>query len=804
MKKYIFMALALVGLTGSVWAAAPSITLTTLFPDTTYAGPYTVRTVIKCSDGIGYVALGYNFNPTDGPWSWSYAGWGNTSDNWIEEYVQVGDTFYFDIPSIPQGLETPVKVAYSVWADNATYTGTTEDPGFNNYYSFQNTIFTPEFSNVTALRDTFFNGPFVIKANIVTAFGDSVAGDFTYSDIAGGADYTRDSLGTDGFYYYTMPRYAGNAQTPVKVSWFMTAYDTMGNWAQYPLKRDTFNWFTLIDPQPSNTRVLGNTEEVGPFVVWTTYKSEGAVINDSLWVFNTGSSTWESFARDSMNNDVYYYTMPQQLSAVINPVLVQWYLKATDSFTGNYTYVPSSANPSEQLPYTFRILDLKAPTVANVTQLDNTAFCGPFKITANFRDTSGIVQTRVYFRAKPAADTAWNYLPMYATGNPDEYSAYIPVQYPGMLIQYYVTAYDGALTESGTAQKNTVYSPAGGLYTPNIFYTGSPQYKLLLVNDGLEATNYNDYYTTCMDSNGLTYSCWDNRKANVLSQLHNISSIVWFTGDDSLNTLNQSDRDSLAAFLDRGGNLLLSSKNLGQNLGGKVNSDTVVFYHNYLKARLDSISTPLSSLTFPGRLAYPISRGLSDSLYIGTLGTAGNYKSIDRISPLPGADSVFNVKNLPSCAVIRCSTGVYKTVYTAAPLEAIAKTSAGKMSRTTFIGRCLSWFGIQSFYKVEGEAVSEAGLVQDASLLYQAYPNPFSSSTTISFNLPAGGQVSLKVYNVLGQVVKTVYDGQKPAGIHKITWNGNDESGQRVSNGIYLYRLVAGDQSQTRKVVVLR
>jgi hypothetical protein len=154
--------------------------------------------------------------------------------------------------------------------------------------------------------------------------------------------------------------------------------------------------------------------------------------------------------------------------------------------------------------------------------------------------------------------------------------------------------------------------------------------------------------------------------------------------------------------------------------------------------------------------------------------------------------------------VVICSTGVYKSIYSSIPLEAVSKTSAGKLSRTVFIGRVLNWFGIQTFYKVEGEAVAEAGLTRDADLLYQAYPNPFGSSTTISFNLPADGQVSLKIYNVLGQVVKTVCDGQRTAGVHKISWRGDDESGQSVSNGIYLYRLVTNDRSQTKKVIVLR
>ncbi|MBI4725929.1 T9SS type A sorting domain-containing protein [candidate division TA06 bacterium] len=804
MKKNIFMVLALIGLASSVWAAIPSITLTTIWPDTAFSGPYTVRTVIKCSDGLGWVGMGFYFNPDAGsdPLTWPYGGAGNPNDSWIEEYTQSGDTFYFDIPAIPaDSMETPVKVGYCILAYNASFAESSVDPS-SGYHSFLNKIYTPAYSNVSALKDTFFNGPFVVKTRLNTAYGDSVKDDFIYSDIAGGFNYPRDSVGADGYYYYSIPRFTGNAMTPVKVLWFLTAYDTLGNWAQWPVRRDTMNWFNLIDPMPSNPRTLANTDQTGPFPVWATFKGEGPIINDSLWIYNGGAGNWDPYARDSLKGDVYYYTIPQQQQAVINPINVQWYLKASDSLTGNYTYLPFSA--SIGVPYEFRIFDWTGPVITNLTQIGNTSSTGPFDVTASCRDTSGIAQVRVYFRAKPSADTSWNYLPMYPTGNPDEYQASLPVQSPGMLVQYYVSARDGALNADGTALWNVSYAPAGGPATPNNFYTGSPQYKLLLVNDGLVATNFGDYYTACLDSNGVTFGYWDNRKANGLTQLRNFNTLIWFTGDDSAGTLIQSERDSLTAFLNRGGNLLLSSKNLGQSLGGKPNSDTVDFYHNYLKVSFDSFNIPVSITAFIGNPGLPISHGIMDTLSIATLGTAGNWKSIDRVLPLAGADSLFTAKTIGGCGVVICSTGVYKSVYSSIPLEAVSKTSAGKLSRTAFIGRCLNWFGIQTFYKVEGEEVSEAGPVHDAALLYQAYPNPFGQITNIKYQIAKSGQVSLKVYNVLGQMVRTLVDEDKKMGSYEVVWNGRDETGNKVSNGIYLYRLVANDQSQTKKVVVLR
>lgn len=797
MRKYIFIIALIVLAAAAANAAAPSITLTTLWPDTSFTGPYTVRTVVKCTDGVGYVGLGFKYNPTNGPWFWTYNGWGATDDDWIEEYTQVGDTFYFDIPAIPMGLETPVQVAYSIYADNAPFTEYSEDPGSNGYYSFINTIYSPEYSNVSALKDTFFTGPLVVKTNLTTAYGDTVNNDDIYSDIAGGASYPRDSVGGDGYYYYSIPRHAGNTLTPVEVNWFMTAYDTMGNWAQYPTKRDTMNHFRIIDPWSYNTQLIADTDQLGPFPVWTSFKSEGPIANDSLWVFDFDATAWVPYPRDSVSGDTYYYAIPAQALPVINPITVAWHIKATDGTTGNYSYQPVTAPGVNN---NFKIFDWTPPQVTNTTTWMDTSFTGPFPVYTQVTDTSGISQVRLYYRVKPftTADTSWSYLPMSLTGSPNEYQATIPPQYPGTMIQYYVSGRDGALDQAGQPIWNTGYYPAGGSLTPWHFFVGEHKHKILLVNDALPTNAYGQYYLTSMDTTGVLYGYWDNRKANALSVLGNFDVLVWFTGDDSLTTLTQTERDSLSEFLDRGGNLLLSSKNLGQNV-----SDTAVFYNSYLKADFDTFNVAAAYITSIGQVALPISHGTPDTLAImATSGVAGNYKSIDRMFPMPGAESVFQFKTIGGSSVIRCSTGVYRTVFASVPLESMASNTPGKLSRTEFIARVLRWFGIPAFYKVEGEP--EALVYGKTAILNQARPNPFTSNTSISFVLPNASQVSLKVYNILGQEIASLYDGNQSAGAHEISWNGLDNSGRKVSNGVYLYRLTAGNQSLTKKMVKIK
>ena len=83
------------------------------------------------------------------------------------------------------------------------------------------------------------------------------------------------------------------------------------------------------------------------------------------------------------------------------------------------------------------------------------------------------------------------------------------------------------------------------------------------------------------------------------------------------------------------------------------------------------------------------------------------------------------------------------------------------------------------------------------------YPNPFNSSTQISYSLSTSGPVRLEIYNALGQPVRTLVDAIQTAGAYQVPWDGRDHRGARVANGVYLYRLQAGEIARVRKMLVL-
>ena len=88
--------------------------------------------------------------------------------------------------------------------------------------------------------------------------------------------------------------------------------------------------------------------------------------------------------------------------------------------------------------------------------------------------------------------------------------------------------------------------------------------------------------------------------------------------------------------------------------------------------------------------------------------------------------------------------------------------------------------------------------------LFDNYPNPFNPSTSISFSVPRSGGVTLEIYNVLGNLVKTVASGNYNPGNYTYLWNGEDDNNNKVSSGIYICRLRADNYSASKKMVLLK
>jgi hypothetical protein len=92
----------------------------------------------------------------------------------------------------------------------------------------------------------------------------------------------------------------------------------------------------------------------------------------------------------------------------------------------------------------------------------------------------------------------------------------------------------------------------------------------------------------------------------------------------------------------------------------------------------------------------------------------------------------------------------------------------------------------------------------EAFSLSQNYPNPFNPATNIRFNLSQTQSVTLAIFNILGEKVKTLIDSRLPAGEHAVKWDGTDSEGHLMPTGIYFYRLKADESTETRKMIFVK
>ena len=88
-------------------------------------------------------------------------------------------------------------------------------------------------------------------------------------------------------------------------------------------------------------------------------------------------------------------------------------------------------------------------------------------------------------------------------------------------------------------------------------------------------------------------------------------------------------------------------------------------------------------------------------------------------------------------------------------------------------------------------------LIPNIATLYQNYPNPFNPTTTISF-------VTLEIYNLKGQKVKTLVDELLESGNHTVIWNGTNDNEKSVSSGIYFYKLKTVNHEETKKMILMK
>jgi len=176
-------------------------------------------------------------------------------------------------------------------------------------------------------------------------------------------------------------------------------------------------------------------------------------------------------------------------------------------------------------------------------------------------------------------------------------------------------------------------------------------------------------------------------------------------------------------------------------------------------------------------------------------GNNGGLNDIDAMTPGSSAFPLFTSSPGGDNQVIGYDSGTYRTILSCFLFHGLTDGSPPS-TKAVYADSVMHFFGI---FAVGVEGSGETKALPKAVELGQARPNPMSRSTEIRFGLPSGSHVSLKVYDLSGRQVSTLVNGQLPAGYHQARWDS-----QGLPGGVYFYRLEAGNQSATRKLVLVR
>jgi hypothetical protein len=140
-----------------------------------------------------------------------------------------------------------------------------------------------------------------------------------------------------------------------------------------------------------------------------------------------------------------------------------------------------------------------------------------------------------------------------------------------------------------------------------------------------------------------------------------------------------------------------------------------------------------------------------------------------------------------------------------APVHANVEVKGFAAKPTTFA----SLGHIYDFTQTGSQSLSRSGSREQenaprSTVLFENYPDPFNPATTIKYQIAEASHVTLKIYNVIGQEIRTLIDEVQDAGIHETRWDGKDYIGHTVPSGVYLYRLQAGEVFEIKKMTLLR
>lgn len=324
--------------------------------------------------------------------------------------------------------------------------------------------------------------------------------------------------------------------------------------------------------------------------------------------------------------------------------------------------------------------------------------------------------------------------------------------------------------------------------TANFALLGAP---VLLVND--DSTNASlPIYQDMLAQLGYASALWnriDEGKTVPAERLPLLAAprlMIWFTGSTQTNVLSAEDRNVIIGHLRQGNPVILTGDNIAETSPPN-----------------DSLLTRYFGAAFESNFSQVIIRGFAgDPIGNGLLtGAPGTSKDVLKLSnaALGLVNKVFRYQTTASdtvtsrLAAVRAENAAqgWRAAFFGFRLDAATATN-----RRTILDRTIKWLTDTTTVAV---ADRPAASTPRDFYLSQNHPNPFNPTTLITFHLPAAAVATLKVFDLAGREVATLINGKLSAGEHRVQFNAG-----ALAAGVYLYRLQSGENTATRKLVLLR
>ncbi len=439
-----------------------------------------------------------------------------------------------------------------------------------------------------------------------------------------------------------------------------------------------------------------------------------------------------------------------------------------------------------------RILDWfnPEPILRDLTQYSTTASPGPYPVDVtliNFDETE-VSLINLIVSANGVMDT----IPMSPTRvDTTVYAASIPAYSVQTDIIYYAEALELEIDTTVTPHDTTIINTWTSV-TSGEFWFFVPTANVLYVNESYDPVlDYRDV----LDSLAITggYDVYEPAIYGIPDStvLPSYSSVIW-NGDWGYGTIltKESAGNVLYDYMVNGGNIFFNSDEILGNWDGWVNVDYVPGEFPYDVLGVTHIYNDICYDSVYGVTGDPISDGIIAEMTFPLT----NWN--DEVDIDTNVVSIFTDAAATTCRGLRWDDVDNKVVFL--PFMYV---SLPKSDQITVLGNVLSWFGTKVKFSSDDKEVTSMPKVFGLS---QNRPNPFSRRTNILYSIPRKTHVSLRIYNTAGQLVRTLVNSNEEPGYKTVFWDGLDKNNKRVAQGVYFYRLTAGNYRATKKILIVR